>query len=335
MKDFKGKIAVITGGGTGMGRELARQLVSEGCHTAICDIQTDQMNETEKLCRQEAKPGTRITSHPCDVSREDQVAAFCEAVKDQHRTGHINLLFNNAGIGGGGSFLLDDRQDWDRVFQINWFGVYYSTRAFMPLLLAGPEGHLINISSVNGFWACLGPSVPHTAYSSSKFAVKGFTEALQIDLRLFAPHVKASLVMPGHIGTSISINAGKILGKPSIEEMTSEELLLVRARMKLMQLPVEDLDDDTLRKLVQQRRDEFRDNAPLTAAQGAQIILDGVRNEQWRILVGEDADVLDQMVRQNAETAYEGSFVEKLMEEREKRGNAVLEAFLPKPSGPA
>jgi len=330
MKDFQGKIAVITGGGTGMGRELARQLVSEGCHTAICDIQTEPMRETERLCREEAKPGTRITAHEGDVSDENQVIAFCTAVQNQHQTGHINLLFNNAGIGGGGSFLLDDRRDWDRVFQINWFGVYYSTRAFMPLLLASPEGHLINISSINGFWACLGPSIPHTAYSSSKFAVKGFTEALKIDLRLFAPHVKISLVMPGHIGTSISINAGKILGKPSIEEMTPEELALLRERMKRMQVPVDELDDETLRKLMQQRRDEFRDKAPLTAAQGAKIILDGVRNEQWRILVGEDADVLDQMVRQNAETAYEISFVEKLVQEREKRGSAVLEVFLPK-----
>jgi NAD(P)-dependent dehydrogenase (short-subunit alcohol dehydrogenase family) len=330
MKDFEGKIAVITGGGTGMGRELARQLVSEGCHTAICDIQTDQMRETEKLCREEAKAGTRITAHECDVSDEAQVLAFCSALKEQHQTGHINLLFNNAGIGGGGSFLLDERRDWDRVFAINWFGVYYSTRAFMPLLLAGPEGHLINISSVNGFWACLGPSIPHTAYCSSKFAVKGFTEALQIDLRLFAPHVKVSLVMPGHIGTSISINAGKILGKPSIEEMTTDDLILLRERMKRMQVPVEELDDDALRKMIQQRRDKFRDNAPLTAAQGAKIILDGVRNEQWRILVGEDADFLDKMVRQNAETAYEASFVEKLAEEREKINNSVLELFLPK-----
>ncbi|MBI4765082.1 MAG: SDR family oxidoreductase [Deltaproteobacteria bacterium] len=330
MKDFEGKIAVITGGGTGMGRELARQLVSEGCHTAICDIQKDPMRETEKRCRQEAKPGTRLTTHECDVSQEDQVAAFCAAVKDQHQTDHINLLFNNAGIGGGGSFLLDDRRDWDRVFSINWFGVYFSTRAFLPLLLASREGHLINISSVNGFWACLGPSVPHTAYCTSKFAVKGFTEALQIDLRLFAPHVKASLVMPGHIGTSISVNANKILGKPSIEEMNSDELALLRERLKRMLIPTDEIEDEALRELVRQNRDDFLAKAPLTAAQGAQIILDGVRNEKWRILVGEDAEFLDQMVRQYSETAYEGSFVEKLVEEREKRGNSVLELFLPK-----
>jgi NAD(P)-dependent dehydrogenase (short-subunit alcohol dehydrogenase family) len=288
------------------------------------------MKETEKQCQEEAKPGTRVTSHECDVSDEKQVIAFCEEVKEQHQTDHINLLFNNAGIGGGGSFLLDDRQDWDRVFSINWSGVYYCTRAFMPLLLASEEGHLINISSINGFWACMGPLSPHTAYSSSKFAVKGFTEALQIDLRLHAPHVKASLVMPGHIGTSISINANKILGKPSIEEMTSDELIPIRERLKRMQLPVDEIDDETLRKLVQQRRDEFRDNAPLTAAQGAAIILEGVRKEQWRILVGEDADLLDSMVRQYAEIAYETKFTEKLAEEREKMGDHILEAFLPR-----
>lgn len=313
-----------------MGRELARQLVSEGCHTTICDIQGDPMLETLKLCREEAKAGTLVTAHECDVSDETQVLTFCSDVKEQHKTEHINLLFNNAGIGGGGSFLLDERRDWDRVFQINWFGVYYCTRAFMPLLLAAPEGHLINISSINGFWACLGPLSPHTAYSTSKFAVKGFTEALQVDLRLVAPHVKASLVMPGHIGTSISVNAGKILGKPSIEEMSSEELALLRERLKRMQIPTDEIDDQALRELIRQNRDDFLAKAPLTAAQGAQIILDGVRKEQWRILVGEDAEFLDQMVREDAEIAYEGSFVEKLMEEREKRGKAVLEAFLPK-----
>jgi len=328
MKNFEGKIAVITGAGTGMGRELAIQLVSEGCHVAFCDILVDNMDETERLCKEAARPGIRVTAHQCDVSEEAQVLEFCHAVKDGHKTDHINLLFNNAGIGGGGSFLLDDRKNWDKVFGIDWFGVYYSTRAFMPLLLAGKEGHLINVSSVNGFWACLGPLGPHTAYSSAKFAVKGFTEALQVDLRMNAPHVKASLVMPGHIGTSISINASKILGGPSIEEMNAEELKVARERMKRMMIPVDGLNDEDLRKLMQQRRDEFRDNAPMTSAQAAAIILDGVRSERWRILIGEDADFLDQMVRENPETAYELSFAELLLEEREKRGvGNALELF--------
>jgi NAD(P)-dependent dehydrogenase (short-subunit alcohol dehydrogenase family) len=330
MKDFKDKIAVITGAGTGMGRELALQLAAQGCHVSMCDVLIDNLKVTEQLCRETAKEGIKISVHECDVSDEKQVISFAEAVKTQQQTNHINLLFNNAGIGGGGSFLLDDRKDWERVFGINWGGVYYCTRTFLPLLIASREGHLINISSVNGFWGCMGPFSPHTAYSTSKFAVKGFTESLQIDLRLHAPHVKASLVMPGHIGTSIALNANRILGKPGIEEMTSDELKMVRERMRLMMIPVDELDDESLRNLVIQNRNDFGEKAPLTAAQGAAVILEGVRNDQWRILVGEDAEFLDEMVRQYAEVAYEIHFVEKLVEEREKKGIQVLETFIPK-----
>src|SRR5262249_57919553 len=100
------------------------------------------------------------------------------------------LLFNNAGIGGGGGFVKDDRAEWERTFDICWFGVYYCARAFLPLLTASDDAYIVNTSSVNGFWACLGPDVAHTAYSSAKFAVKGFSEALLVDLRLNAPHVK-------------------------------------------------------------------------------------------------------------------------------------------------
>ncbi|MBW1848897.1 MAG: SDR family NAD(P)-dependent oxidoreductase, partial [Deltaproteobacteria bacterium] len=221
--------------------------------------------------------------------------------------------------------------EWDRVFGIDWFGVYYCTRAFMPLLMASQEGHIINISSVNGFWACLGPMGAHTAYSSAKFAVKGFTEALQVDLRINAPHVKASVVMPGHIGTDIAINSSKVLGVNSVEEMTIEELTRSRERMQRAGVPTEGLNDEELRAMIKQLRDDFRDTAPVTSAQAAAVILDGVRNEQWRILVGEDAQFLDQMVRENPETAYEISFAEKLMEEREKRGAGnVLDALKPR-----
>jgi NAD(P)-dependent dehydrogenase (short-subunit alcohol dehydrogenase family) len=110
------------------------------------------------------------------------------------------MLFNNAGIGGGGSFLVDDRAEWERTFGVCWFGVYYCSRAFMPLLVASDEGYIVNTSSVNGFWASLGPNIAHTAYSAAKFAVKGFSEALINDLRVNAPHVKVAVVMPGHIG---------------------------------------------------------------------------------------------------------------------------------------
>lgn len=305
MKSFKGKIAVITGTGTGMGRELARQLASEGCHVAMCDFIAENMVETKELCEEAAPSGTHVSAQECDVADEDQVIAFRDAVRVQHGTEHINLLFNNAGIGGGGSFLLDDRKDWDRTFAVDWSGVYYCTRAFMPLLLASTEGHIINTSSVNGFWACLGSETPHTAYSSAKFAVKGFTEGLRVDLRLNAPHVKASLVMPGHIGTSIAINSSRILGKPEPENMPAEDLQAMRERMERRGVQTGDMSDERLRALIQQQGIDFRDNAPLTPAQAATIILDGVRNEQWRILVGDDAQALDKLVRTNPETAYD------------------------------
>ncbi|MEK6192929.1 MAG: SDR family NAD(P)-dependent oxidoreductase [Deltaproteobacteria bacterium] len=102
MKNFKGKLAVITGAGTGMGRGLARQLAAEGCHLAMCDVQMEMLDETKTLCEKDALSNTCITTHQCDVSDEGQVMAFCDAVKHQHDTRHINLLFNNAGIGGGG-----------------------------------------------------------------------------------------------------------------------------------------------------------------------------------------------------------------------------------------
>jgi len=317
MQVFKDKIAVITGAGTGMGRELARQLVSEGCHVAICEVIVENMEETERSCRGIAPPGTRITAHACDVSDEAQVIAFRDAVKDQHNTEHINLLFNNAGISGGGSFVLQDRNEWDKTFAVDWFGVYYNTRAFMPMLLASTEGHLINTSSVNGFWACLGNDTPHTSYSAAKFAVKGFTEALQVDLRLNAPHVKASLVMPGHIGTSIGINTRKILGGPEPEDLTAADLAQMRARMIRRGMAAENTSDEQLRHAIKHAGEDFRDNAPCSSAQAATIIPDGVRNEQWRILVGEDAKMLDQMVRTYAETIYDPTFMETLREEGE------------------
>jgi NAD(P)-dependent dehydrogenase (short-subunit alcohol dehydrogenase family) len=312
MKDFKGKIAVVTGAGTGMGRALACQLASEGCHVAICDLIVDNMNETKRLCEESAPPGTRITAHECDVSDEAQVMTFRDAVKQQHDTNHVNLLFNNAGVSGGSSFIISDREEWDRTFAVDWFGVYYNARAFMPMLLASTEGCIINTSSVEGFWACLGPQMSQSAYPAAKFAVKGFTEALRIDLRLNAPHVKAFLVMPGHIGTSIVINASKILGKSGLEEMTSEELKPMRTMMKHHGMDTTAMTDDQVREVMKMAGEGFRDNAPLSSEQAAAVILDGIRQDKWRILVGDDAHALDEFVRGHPDDAYEESAIQKM-----------------------
>jgi NAD(P)-dependent dehydrogenase (short-subunit alcohol dehydrogenase family) len=312
MRNFAGKLAVVTGGGSGMGRELARQLAAEGCHVALCDVSRENMEAARRECLERAPVGTRVSLHDCDVSLEPQVLAFRDGVVREHRAECVHLLFNNAGIGGGGSFLLDDRGEWEKTFAVCWHGVYYTTRAFLPLLVAAPEAHLVNTSSVNGFWASLGPAIPHTAYSAAKFAVKGFSEALVTDLRINAPHVKVSVVMPGHVGTSIVTNSSVVLGRPSPKEMTAEDLRPIRERMARQGLPLDAVSDDLIRAGLEQAARDFRDKAPLSAAAAATIILDGVRAERWRILVGEDAKLLDQSVREAPEDAYEADFMERL-----------------------
>src|ERR1700761_286837 len=119
MKDFAGKIAVVTGGGTGMGRELVRQLVAEGCNVAMCDVHAETMAETKRLCEAERLPqGLRITTHVADVSDDRAVQRFRDEVADSQATDRIHLLFNNAGIGGGGSMFSNTREEWEKTFNI-------------------------------------------------------------------------------------------------------------------------------------------------------------------------------------------------------------------------
>ena len=307
MKDFNGKLAIVTGGGTGMGRELVRQLAAAGCHVATCDVSEENMRETQRLCA-DASPSVRVTTHLCDVSDETQVLAFRDAALKAHERDDINLLFNNAGIGGGESFLISGREEWERTFGVCWFGVYYCSRAFMPLLVASREGYIVNTSSVNGFWA-----KTNTAYSAAKFAVKGFSEALIADLRLNAPHVKVAVVMPGHIGTSLAINTSKVQGWTSPKDMSAAEIAVIRKRMIESGKPVGNESDDQIRAAIQQQANDFGDKAPLSAAQAATIILDGVRNDRWRIIVGDDAQAADRMVREAPEQAYEADFMAEHM----------------------
>ena len=308
MDSFAGKLAVITGGGTGMGRELAKQLIAEGCDVAICDVIDENMAETVKLCEAEAPQGIRITAHRCDVSNEEDVQRFRDEVIEEHKRDHVNLLFNNAGIGGVVSFINDPREDWERTFNICWYGVYYCTRAFMPLMVASDEAHLINTSSINGFWASLGPGSTHTAYSAAKFAVKGFSEALISDLKLNAPHVNVSVVMPGHIGTSIAINTGRVMDRPAALDMSADQVAAIRKRMADQGIDVASATDDQIRQYIKERGESFRDNAPTTAAEAAAEMLKGVREKRWRILLGDDARILDEMVRDNPEAAYDDQF---------------------------
>jgi NAD(P)-dependent dehydrogenase (short-subunit alcohol dehydrogenase family) len=316
MKDFAGKIAVITGGGTGMGRELARQLVAEGCNVAMCDISAAAMAETKALCEAEKLPqGLRVTTHIADVAIEDQLTRFRDELIAQQATDRIHLLFNNAGIGGGGSLFTNTREQWERTFNICWGGVYLGVRTFLPLLVKADEGHIVNTSSLNGFWASIGMGVSHTAYSAAKFAVKGFTEALMNDLRLNAPHIKCSVVMPGHIGTSIVSNSRKVQSGTDSDRLNPDEIVLTRQRLNGMGIDTAPMSDEDIQQIALERARTFRDEAPTTAAQAAKVILDGVKAERWRILIGDDAHKLDARVRQTPEEAYTPEFFESFAAE--------------------
>lgn len=280
MTTFSGGLAVITGGGDGMGQDLAVQLAAEGCHVAICDLSIEKMQATRALALGGAPEGTLVTVHDCDVSDERQLERFRDEIIEQHQTDHITMLFNNAGIGGGGSMVVDGRATWERCFAVCWGGVYLGTRVFLPMLMAAETSYIVNTSSVNGLWASLGPDRPHTSYSAAKFAVRGFTEALIQDLALHAPNVQAHVVFPGHVGTGI---AGNTVAAHGI--------------------------DPAIVPAVMERAAAFRNEAPTTSASAATIILDAVRAGEWRILIGEDAHVLDSMVRDRPTEVYSNEFL--------------------------
>jgi NAD(P)-dependent dehydrogenase (short-subunit alcohol dehydrogenase family) len=310
VEQLAGRIAVVTGGGTGIGRALVARLAGEGAHVAMCDVSEPNMAESRDLALAGAPDGTRVTTFVADVSDASAMDAFGGHVRTELDTDHVHLVINNAGIGGGGSFVAGPRDDWDKTFAVCWGGVYNGCRTFVPMLVAAEEGWLVNVSSVNGFFASIGQGMPHTAYSAAKFAVKGFSEALINDLRVNAPHVGVSVVMPGHIGTSIVINSAAILGQTA-DDLTEQDLEGMRRVAAARGVDLSDASDDDLRRFWTMRGEMFRDNAPTSAEQAAGIILDGVKEGRWRILVGDDARVLDQHVRAAPEEAYEPSFLEK------------------------
>jgi NAD(P)-dependent dehydrogenase (short-subunit alcohol dehydrogenase family) len=307
---FMGKLAVVTGGGSGMGRELVRQLAAEGCSVAACDLNSGAVAEVAAQAQEAAPAGVRVTSHACDVSDEAQVLRFRDELLEGHASDHVDLLFSNAGIGGGESFVSSGREMWERTFAVDWWGVYYCARAFLPLLIASGDGVLVNTSSVNGFWAALGPGMPNSAYSTAKFAVRGFTEALIEDLRTNAPQVRVAVVLPGHVGTDIVANSLRARGLPAPEQMSEaqlEELIPRPARARLISagLLAEDASADDLRQMLVRANTDFRDKAPVSAGEAATIILGGVRSGTWRILIGQDAAMIDAAVRATPDAAYD------------------------------
>lgn len=263
--NLEDRIAVVTGGASGIGRDLVLQLVQQGSHVAVCDIDRNRLVAVARRARA-ANPAVRVSTHVVDVADGTEVARLADAVARAHACDAIHLLFNNAGVVGGGSFVAGPREEWERTFAVSWSGVYHCTRAFLPMLLAADRGAVVNTASVNALWASLGPGSPHTAYSSAKFAVRGFTEALLADFRAHAPHLSAVLVLPGHVRT----------GMPSPPRSWR------RAFGSL-----------------------FADYRPVSSTTAAAAILEAVREGRWRVVIGHDAQAVDERVRTDPWTAYD------------------------------
>ncbi len=251
---IRGGVAVVTGAGSGMGRALAKQLSGYGCHVAIADINGDALAETARTL----SGGVRCTQHTLDVADREAVEAFAAEVAGQH--GQVNLVFNNAGVAASGTLEVLPYEDFEWLMGINFWGVVYGCKAFLPHLREAGWGHLVNTSSLFGLI-----SVPtQSAYHAAKFAVKGFTDSLSQELR--DSPIRVSCVMPGGVKTNI-VRSSRYVASDN-QSPTKEELVT-----------------------------SFDSLARLTEDQAAAEILRGVARGRRRILVGNDARVLAALVR--------------------------------------
>src|SRR5215210_3659386 len=207
MKSFTGKVAAITGAGSGIGRSLALQLARRGCHLALSDVNEESLAGTVGPAR---RMGVKVTDDRVDVADREAVYRWAEGTAGKH--GKVNLIFNNAGVALGSTIEEGGYEDFEWLFGINFWGVVHGTRAFLPHLRASGDGHVVNVSSV---FALIG--VPgQGAYASSKAAVRGFTEALRMELEMSGAPVSATSVHPGGINTNIARSSR---GDSSVEKL--------------------------------------------------------------------------------------------------------------------
>jgi len=254
VKILKDKTAAVTGAASGLGRMLAVNLAGEGCHLALADIDASGLQETAKLI------GGRVdvTMHVVDVSRREQVFQFADEAAGRH--GGVDIIINNAGVALGDFLESVPLEDFEWLMGVNFWGVVYGVMAFLPYLKKRPEGHIVNISSINGII----PTPNNGPYCTSKFAVRGYTKTLMQEMQ--GTPIRVSLVYPGGVKTSIARNA--------------------RINRTMPELDAE--------KVRQMYEDEiFR----LTADKAAKIIISGLRHNKKRIRVGADAKILDWLMR--------------------------------------
>ncbi len=254
MEGFAGKVAVVTGAGSGIGQALALELGRSGAKLAISDVDTEGLAQTETQLK---AIGAQVKADRLDVTEREAFLAYADAVAEHF--GKVNQIYNNAGIAFSGDVEISQFKDIERVMDVDFWGVVNGTKAFLPHLIASGDGHVINVSSLFGLMAVPGQA----AYNSAKFAVRGFTEALRQEMVLAGHPVGVTTVHPGGIKTAIARNA----------------------------TAAEGLDANELAKMFDKRL------AHTSPKRAAEIILEAVRKNKARVLVGADAKALDLLVR--------------------------------------
>ncbi|HWT91583.1 MAG TPA: SDR family NAD(P)-dependent oxidoreductase [Solirubrobacteraceae bacterium] len=263
MSAVRGKVAAVTGAGSGIGRAIALELAARGARgLALSDVNEAGLEETRKAVA--SRGGAEVELTKLDVSDREAVEAYAAATAE--RFGAVHQIYNNAGIAFSRTILESEYADYERVFGVNLWGVIHGTKAFLPHVIASGDGHVINISSLNGFFA----QGEMSHYVSTKFAVRGFTETLRIEMLQAGHRVGVTVVHPGGIKTNIAnsaLESAKALGLPTTEK---DERRRQTYNEKLLKMP---------------------------ADQAAKIIVDGVEKDRPRVLVGNDAKAVDKLVR--------------------------------------
>lgn len=258
MKNFNGKVAAITGAGSGIGRQLALQLAQQGAHLALSDLNEQGLAQTLNLLKDYP---VQVSLTKLDVADREAVYAWAESSFNEF--GQVNLIFNNAGVALASTVEGMSYEELEWIFNINFWGVVYGTKAFLPYLKQSGEGHIINTSSLFGLTA----QPTQSAYNATKFAVRGFTEALRQELDMEHCGVSATSVHPGGIRTNIA-NAARM--SDSIRALGMNPERASRSFNKVLKTPPEE---------------------------AAKVILDSVKANKARVLIGNDAKILDLVQR--------------------------------------
>jgi NAD(P)-dependent dehydrogenase (short-subunit alcohol dehydrogenase family) len=264
MSRVEGKVCVVTGAGSGIGRQLALELGRRGARAvAISDVNDDGLAETARLLSEQA-PSVRVHQQHLDVADRGAFLAYAEAVAAEF--GVVHQIYNNAGIASSKTVRDSNFEIYDKIIAVNLFGVIHGTKAFLPHLIASGDGHVINVSSLNGFMA----QDEMSAYCTTKFGVRGFTETLRLEMLRDRLPVKVTVVHPGGVRTEIANNALAHAAEFGYEVSEHDRRRTQAYNEKLLRMP---------------------------ASVAARIIVDGVENDRPRVLVGNDAKLVDLIVR--------------------------------------